>query len=168
MVPSARTVVAVLVVLLVLGVGLTVYVLVTPVCLKCATFAETTTVRAFFLNDTLDPEVTCTEVFPVDREVPKTGAVGRAALDELLAGLTEAERTLGYSTALPDGVAVNRLAIEDGTAYADFDATLERGAGGSCRVAAIRWQIIETLKQFPTVHEVVISIDGNSEDILQP
>jgi len=35
-------------------------------------------------------------------------------------------------------------------------------------VAAIRAQIRETLKQFPTVDEVIISIDGRTEDILQP
>jgi len=35
-------------------------------------------------------------------------------------------------------------------------------------VTAIRAQITETLKQFPTVENVVISIDGRTEDILQP
>ena len=34
--------------------------------------------------------------------------------------------------------------------------------------AAIRVQITETLEQFPTVDSVIISIDGRTEDILQP
>jgi hypothetical protein len=35
-------------------------------------------------------------------------------------------------------------------------------------VAAISAQIRETLKQFSTVKGVIISIDGRTEDILQP
>jgi spore germination protein GerM len=40
--------------------------------------------------------------------------------------------------------------------------------GGSCRVSGIRNQIIQTLKQFPTIKNVVISVEGNSEEALQP
>lgn len=50
----------------------------------------------------------------------------------------------------------------------DFDERLEFQVGGSCRVAAISAQIRETLKQFPQVKEVIISINGRTEDILQP
>jgi len=39
---------------------------------------------------------------------------------------------------------------------------------GSCRVGAIRAQIEETLKQFPTVQNVIISVNGNTENILEP
>ncbi|MBU3925210.1 GerMN domain-containing protein, partial [Patescibacteria group bacterium] len=56
----------------------------------------------------------------------------------------------------------------NGIAKVDFDERLEFQAGGSCRVAAIRAEITETLKQFPTVNNVVISINGRTEDILQP
>jgi len=45
---------------------------------------------------------------------------------------------------------------------------LEFQVGGSCRVAAISAQIMETLKQFPTVKDVIISINSRTEDILQP
>ena len=50
----------------------------------------------------------------------------------------------------------------------DFDSNLEKNVGGSCRVAAIRNQITQTLLQFKTVQSVIISIDGRTEDILQP
>jgi spore germination protein GerM len=60
------------------------------------------------------------------------------------------------------------LTIEDGVAKVDFNEQLEYEVSGSCRVSAIRAQITETLKQFPTVKEVIISIDGRTEDILQP
>ena len=50
----------------------------------------------------------------------------------------------------------------------DFDAQLEEGMGGSCRVSAVRAQITETLLQFSEARNVVISVDGRIEDILQP
>lgn len=130
--------------------------------------AATTTVKAYFMNSVLDPEVTCQATFPVVRTVPATQAVGRAALTELLKGPTPAEQADGYSTSIPAGVSIQALTISDGVARVDFDETLQRAVGGSCRVAAIRHQITDTLKQFPTVTSVVISIDGRTEDILQP
>lgn len=130
---------------------------------------ETMTVKVFFGNSIFDPEVLdCKKNFSVERTIPKTVAVGRAALEELLAGPTEAEKSEGYFTSINPGVKIQSLTIEDGVARVDFDEQLEFQVGGSCRVAAIASQIRETLKQFPTVQDVVISIDGRTEDILQP
>ncbi len=129
---------------------------------------EAMRVKAYFNNDKLDPEFSCNKVFPVGKEVPKTKAVARAALDELLKGPTEAEKSKGYFTSINPGVKIQRLTIENSTAKIDFDEQLEFQVGGSCRVAAIRAQITETLKQFPTVDSVIISINGRTEDILQP
>ena len=129
---------------------------------------ETITVQAFFNNNILDPEVTCTKVFPVERIIPKTQAVGRAALEELLKGPTSAEKQESFSTNINPDVKIQSLVIENGVAKADFDEQLQFQAGGACRVSAIRAQITETLKQFPTVKTVVISINGQTEDILQP
>ncbi len=128
----------------------------------------TSVVKVFFGNKNLDPGVSCREVFPVLRTIPKTAAVGRAAIDALLLGPTDEERAAGYFTSVNAGVTLRDLRIASGTASADFDEALEAGVGGSCRVAAIRSQIAQTLKQFPTVQTVVLSIDGRSEDILQP
>lgn len=131
--------------------------------------AETLIVKVFFGNSRLDPEVfDCRKVWPVERTIPKTPAVARAALEELFKGPTPQEKSGGYFTSINPGVTIQRLVIEGGTAYADFDRRLEDAVGGSCRVAAIRGQITETLRQFPTVNEVVVSIDGRTEDILQP
>lgn len=125
-------------------------------------------VSAYFLSSRLDPEITCNKSFPVVRKIAKTQAVGAAALVELLKGLTPQEEADGYSTAINYGVKVQSLNIKDKTAYVDFDEALEKAVGGSCRVAAIRSQITNTLKQFATVENVVISINGRTEDILQP
>lgn len=127
---------------------------------------ETMKVKAFFGNAALDPENTCTKVFPVEREVVKTKEVAYLALTELLKGVGAGEK--GYFTSIPKGVRLNSLVIRGSTAYADFDGTLDYQVGGSCRVSAIRAQLTQTLKQFPSVKDVVISIYGRTEDILQP
>lgn len=100
----------------------------------------------------------CTQVLPVVRIVPYTRATARAALTELLKGPSETEKSAGYFTSINTGVEIQKLMIEDGVAKVDFNAALEQGVGGSCKVASIRAQITETLKQFATVGEVIISI----------
>jgi len=125
-------------------------------------------VKAFFSNNIMDPEISCNKVFPIERDVPKTSAVAKAALEELLKGLTSVEKDAGFATSINSGVKIQRLTIENGVAEADFDDRLEYQVGGSCRVSAIRAQIIETLKQFSTIKNVIISINSRTEDILQP
>lgn len=129
---------------------------------------EAMTVKAYFNNSNMDPEFSCNKVFPVERIVPKTLAVGRAALEELLKGVTDVEKNAGFFTSINSGVKIQSLTIENSAAKVDFDEQLEFQVGGSCRVAAIRAEITETLKQFPTVASVTISINGRTEDILQP
>lgn len=129
---------------------------------------ETMKVKAFYNNNKLDPDLTCTVSFPVEREVPKTQETAFISLTELLKGPTDAEKKNGYSTSIPNNVRINSVVIRYGTAYADFDYTLQNEVGGSCRVGSIRSQIENTLKQFSSVKKVVISIDGRTDDILQP
>ena len=131
-------------------------------------YPKTLKVKVYFNNNKLDPEFSCNKVFPVEREITKTQAVARAALEELLKGSSEKEKVEGFFTSINPGVKIQSLVIENGTAKVDFDEQLEFRVGGSCRVAAIRAQITQTLKQFPTVNDVIISINGRTEDILQP
>ncbi len=127
------------------------------------------TVKAFFSNSEMNPGMLdCKPVYGVDRTIKKTTAVGRAALEELLKGPTEEEKSGKYFTSINSGVSINSLTIENGIAKVDFDKQIEYQLGGSCRVSAIRSQIEETLKQFSTVSSVVISVDGRIEDALQP
>lgn len=129
---------------------------------------DKSTVKVHFSNSKLDPEVTCIKTFPVERQIYKTQEPAFIALSELLNGPTQQETDAGYTTGINKGVRINSIKIENGTAYVDFNETLEAAVGGSCRVAAISWQIVNTLKEFPTVKNVVISINGRTEDILQP
>jgi len=134
-------------------------------------------VKVFFNNEKMDPEFSCNKVFPVERVISKTPAVARAALELLLEDPTLEEQGetffsavegRSFFTSINKEVKIQQLTIEDGIARVDFDSQLEFQVGGSCRVSAIRAQITETLKQFTTVKEVIISIDGRTEDILQP
>lgn len=130
---------------------------------------EALTVKVYFHNTKLDPEVLdCSKVFAITRKITKTQTTARATLEELLKGPTVKEVSDGYITNINSGVKLNKVTIIDGIAKADFDKQLEFQVGGSCRVASISAQITETLKQFPSVQKVIISIDGRSEDILQP
>lgn len=129
---------------------------------------QTTTVKAYFPNDKMDPGITCTVVYPVERVIAYTQTVGQAAITELLKGPIDKEPSYGFRTSVPTSTKLKSLKIENGTAYADFDENLDKGVGGSCRVSTIRAQITETLKQFPTVQSVVISVNGNSAEALQP
>jgi spore germination protein GerM len=129
---------------------------------------ETIKVKIYFNNSKMDPEYSCNKVFPTERQIIKTSAVARAALEELLKGPTDKEKAEGFINNINSGVIIQKLVIENNVAKVDFDEQLEYQVGGSCRVAAIRAQITQTLKQFSSVKNVIISINGRTEDILQP
>jgi hypothetical protein len=130
---------------------------------------EKMTIKTFFGNTDFNPNaIDCSLVYPTERLINKTKLTARAALEELLAGVNEAEKIQGYYTSLNPGVKLNGVTIANGLAKADFDEQMDFQMGGSCRVATIRAQITETLKQFPSVKEVIISVNGNSEEALQP
>lgn len=124
--------------------------------------SQTMTVRVFFGKKGSD------EVHAVERTIPATLAVAGASMRELLQGPTEREREEGYFTSVPKGVELRNLFIENGVAYADFSKELQANVAGSARVLAIQNQIVKTLIQFSTVQNVVISVDGVAEGILQP
>lgn len=133
------------------------------------TFMPTTmSVNVFFNNSKLDPAFLCEKVFPVIREIPWTEGMARATIEELLKGTNETERSMNYFTNINPNVRINDITIDNGTAHVDFSEELGKNIAGSCRVTAIRSQIEETLKQFPTVNNVVLSINGVVNDILQP
>lgn len=130
--------------------------------------ADTSVVKVFYNNSNLDPEISCNKVFAAERVIAKTLSPARKALELLLEEPSQNEKNNGFSTSINPGVTIQGLTITGGLAKVDFDEKLEEGIGGSCRVSAIRAQITETLKQFSTVKSVIISINGRTEDILQP
>lgn len=130
---------------------------------------EIATIKLFFGSSASDPQgFNCNKSYPAGRQIAKTQSLARVALEELLLGPTAEEKTNGFFTSINKGVKIQKLTVENRVARVDFGEALQAQVGGSCRVAAIRSQIAETLKQFPSVKDVVISIDGRTEDILQP
>ncbi|MDD5221077.1 MAG: GerMN domain-containing protein [Candidatus Pacebacteria bacterium] len=128
-----------------------------------------TEVNVFFGNTVMNPQTEdCKLVYSVKREIKKTPQVAKAAIEELLKGPTDEEKSQGYITGINTGVEIQKLSIEDGTIKIDFNDKLQEGIGGSCLVSMIMSQIVTTLKQFPTVKDVIVSIDGRTDDILQP
>lgn len=127
-------------------------------------------VKVYFNNPKIDPnwDFECSNVLAVERTIPKTESVAAAALTELLKGPTDSEKAKGYMSNINTGVKVQSLSVKDGLAKIDFNEQLQFQVGGSCKTSAIIAQIKQTLKQFSSVKEVVISINGQTEDILQP
>lgn len=121
-------------------------------------------VSVFFNNK--DNE--CESVVAVEREITKVLGIGEASLNELLKGPTEAEKTAGYTTSINSGTTIKSIKKVGDTVTVDFSAKLDEEVAGSCKVGSINAQIVKTLTQFPTIKNVVISIEGETEEILQP
>lgn len=123
------------------------------------------------------------EVVQTQVRVPRTPSIGAAALDALLWGPAP-PNLAGFTTALPtpeqvlsypgrtaswgNRVTLRSLTITNGVATADFSQELRAYGGGSLRVSLIRQQITRTLLQFPTVREVQIAIEGQTQGVLEP
>lgn len=110
----------------------------------------------------------CAYTVPVTRQVSGTREPAFIALSELLKGPSEEETANGAISAIPTGTRLNSLVLRNKVAYVDFDSTLDYNVAGACRVTAIRAQITNTLKQFSSIQDVVISRYGRTDDVLQP
>ena len=120
--------------------------------------AETITIRAYFF---LGSFVDNAGLVPVLREIPRTQAVGAAAMAELLKGPNDAElgaRPAMYTT-VPDGTRFLGLTIDAGVATVNLSKEFSSG-GGSASVLGRLAQVVYTLTQFPTVKAVKFELDG--------
>ncbi|HET7678275.1 MAG TPA: Gmad2 immunoglobulin-like domain-containing protein [Candidatus Limnocylindrales bacterium] len=100
-------------------------------------------------------------LLPVEREVPATVAVARAAMTALLAGPTDEEAlgTASMGTAIPPETLLLGIGISGGTATVDLSREFESG-GGSASMFGRLAQVTYTLTQFPTVDRVAFRLDG--------
>ena len=114
------------------------------------------------------------DLIPFRQRVPKTPQIASAALRELVRGPQEGNPA-GAVSAFPTTheivtfpgrqsdwgyeVQVLKLTITDGVATATFSEELRASGGGSERVRLIRLQVEQTLRQFPSVREVIIQIE---------
>lgn len=109
----------------------------------------------------------CIYLQTVERSTIGTLAVAKATLQAMLLGPRADESAQGFFSGIPSGTKLNSISIVDGIAYADFSSELNSTAG-SCGVAGVTAMIRANLLQFDTVDDVVISVDGETEEILQP
>jgi Immunoglobulin-like domain of bacterial spore germination/Sporulation and spore germination len=105
------------------------------------------------------------KLFVTGRSVPATQAVGRAAVDRLLAGPSAAESAAVLRSQIPAGTALLGLSIRAGVATANLSDAFESGAGPSTMPVRIA-QLVYTLTQFSTVTGVRFQIDGRGATVI--
>lgn len=110
----------------------------------------------------------CIAYTSVTRMVPDTSDALRASIELLLEGPSETEKKAGFQTSIPAGTKLMGVDVRDGVARLQFNQALDEGVAGSCMVGMIRSQIEQTAQQFSGIQQVVLSIDGRTEDVLQP
>lgn len=127
-------------------------------------------VTLYFGNEIKNPgSHDCSLVYPVKRTIPKTEAVARASLEELIKGPTKEERELGYYGTLPVETKINSINIKDGILSIDFSKEIENNfasCSGNYRLTSIN----KTMMQFPSVKQIKLGVNGNwnRDEILQP
>jgi spore germination protein GerM len=130
---------------------------------------STMTIKVFFHNEKFNPnQIDCTKVFPTPRTIPKTKAVARAALEELLKGVTPEEEKSEFGSFPPENTRgiVQNLNVKGGVAYVNFNKTVYeklRNTTSSCG-SGFYSTIDATLMQFPTIKKVVYAIEGSTND----
>jgi hypothetical protein len=121
----------------------------------------TMTVKVYFHKG---PGADPTKLFAVKRTVPRGPQVATAALTELLAGPTSAERDAGYWSMFSERTAdrLRSVRIGNGVGYADFRdfSRIIPNASSSTGSAVLLSELDATLKQFGTVRTTVYSFDG--------
>src|SRR5688500_3930700 len=117
---------------------------------------DTMVIRAYFV---LDGDVGVEGLVPTLREVPKTTAVARAAMETLLRADILADDNL--ASAIPVGTRLVGLTIRDGIATVDLSREFESG-GGSASAFYRLGQVTYTLTQFPTVRAVLFQVEGKT------
>lgn len=108
------------------------------------------------------------ELFPISRRISKEDDLATALFESLIAGPTEDEIERGLYSMINPETELRSVRTERRTIYVDFSNELQDGVAGSASVLFIRSQIERTGRQVPGITEVVISIEGETEGILQP
>lgn len=123
---------------------------------------EISSAKIFFSSQYRDADVSlCDKVFPVGRSSFESMAYARQALEALLAGPTEKEKALGYSTVIPAGVKIQNFDASTKIARIDLSRELlNLDVDVACRRILIQTQITETLKNASGAESVFITVDG--------
>ena len=127
-----------------------------------STVPATMTVKVYFHRGQNDDPTT---VVAVRRSVPRSPKVATAALTQLLAGPTRAERDAGYWSVFTSATAgkLHSVRVVDSVGYADFGDLRPAipSAGSSAGTAAFLAELDTTFKQFGNVRATVYSLNGD-------
>ena len=118
-------------------------------------------VRIYFYRDGAESTRNPLGLSAVTRRVNSV-APARAALEELLDGPTAAEERRGYKGLSVAEFDIGSLVIRNGTARVNFVASRTwPGWPGDLAPGRFREAVTRTLKQFPTVQRVIVSVNGD-------
>ena len=118
-------------------------------------------VRVYFWTDRDSTASNPLGVSAVTRRVNAV-APARGALEALLDGPTAQEERRGYRSLNVKEFAIGSLTIKNGTARVNFVASRTwPGWPGDMSPGRFREAVTRTLKQFPTVRRVVVSVNGD-------
>ncbi|MEW6189267.1 MAG: GerMN domain-containing protein [Actinomycetota bacterium] len=102
-------------------------------------------------------------LLPEKREIPRTEAIARVAIEELIEGPKES----GHFPTIPEGTRLLGIRIEDGIAHVDFSEELvERHPGGSAGETMTIYSIVNTLAEFPSIQRVKFLVEGKEIETL--
>jgi hypothetical protein len=135
-------------------------------CGEGTVISEKTEFSVYFGNSKFNANIQdCSLVFPVEREIPKTLAVGQMSLEELFKGPTVEEQKDGYTSFFSDATKdiLKSIKIDNKIAYVDLKdiRQLIPNASSSCGSAQFLSEMTNTLKQFSSIEKVVFAIEGN-------
>ncbi|MEK7063031.1 MAG: GerMN domain-containing protein [Patescibacteria group bacterium] len=122
--------------------------------------------NVYFIDRQIAETTSCEATVVVKRKVPNAETLGPGVLDALIKGLSSKESRSLY-TSIDPAILLQKFEIKNKVAFVDF-SSLGQNIGGSCKVIAIRSQIEKTLTDLPDINSVVISVNGETEGILEP
>ncbi len=128
--------------------------------------------KLFYANSQKDPEEQNPDVtYPIEVSIKAENEdeLVRKMIDRLVKGPEGSYKDQGYYTSLPSDTKINSVKIEGETLSIDFNDSINMG-GGSCMMEQRRSQIENTLLNIPGkgIKKVIISVNGDSQDVMQP
>jgi germination protein M len=122
-----------------------------------------------YFPDYISSDDSAPVLVPAYREVDQTVAVATAAVRQLLAGPTDAERAHNLTTGtlgtdIPEGTLLLGIKIQNGIATVNLSREFESSdRAGDLRSMSYRFaQVVYTVSQFPTVQRVNFQLDGKA------
>ena len=124
---------------------------------------ETMKIQLYFTDDISNE---CEKTTPVERIIPKTPSVARAALSELFVGPKKGEIDQGVSSPFSQKTKsiLKDIIIQNNTAYVHLVdiRSLIPSVNSRCGSAQFMAEIEDTLKQFSSIKKVVYAINGST------